>query len=136
MPLKITLKPHERLILAGAAITNGNATANLIIENSVPILRKKDILKEQDATSPARRIYFVIQLMYLDMENRVSYQGKFWDLVREFVHAAPSSRALINEINRHVMVERHYAALKAAQKLVKYEDSILLGKQVDKKESL
>jgi len=132
MSLKITLKPHEKLILAGAAITNGNTTANLIIENNVPILRKKDILKEEDASSPARRIYFVIQLIYLDHENRATYQGKYWDFIRDFVHAAPSSQALINEINDHVMGGKYYPALKAAARLIKYEESILSGKKGDK----
>jgi flagellar biosynthesis repressor protein FlbT len=133
MPLKITLKPHERLILAGAAITNGSSTANLIIENKVPILRKKDILKEEDASSPARRIYFVIQLMYLDQENRAAYQNRYRDLVRDFVQAAPSAQPLINEINVLVTGDQYYAALKVARKVVRYEDMILsLGRSARK----
>jgi flagellar biosynthesis repressor protein FlbT len=136
MPLKITLKPHERLILAGAAITNGNTTANLIIENNVPILRKKDILKEEDASSPARRIYFVIQLMYLDHENSISYQGRYWDLVRDFLRAAPSSLALINEINGLVIEEKYYAGLKATSRLIKHEECILSsGSKKNQKET-
>lgn len=130
MSLKITLKPHERMIIAGAAITNGGATASLIIENKVPILRKKDILKEEDAISPAKRIYFVIQLMYLDHENRTIYQGRYWDLIRDFVKAAPSSKDLINEINAEVMEGRYYTAMKAAKRLIRYEGGILsLGAQ-------
>jgi len=125
MSLKITLKPHERMILAGAAITNGSSTANLTIENNVPILRKKDILKDEDATSPGRRIYFVIQLMYLDQENRVSYQGRYWELIRDIVQAAPSLKPVINEINEHVIGGRYYAALKAGKKLIKDEEAIL-----------
>jgi flagellar biosynthesis repressor protein FlbT len=125
MSLKISLKPHERLIIAGAVIINGNTTANLIVENNVPILRKKDIMREADAASPARRIYFVVQMMYLDLENRVSYQGKYSDLVRDFLKAAPSSRLIIDEINEDVMEERYYPALKAAAKLIKLEEEIL-----------
>lgn len=125
MSLKITLKPHERMIIAGAAITNGGATASLIIENKVPILRKKDILKEEDATSPAKRIYFVIQLMYLDHENRAIYQGRYWDLIRDFVKAAPSSKGIIDEINGDVMKGQYYAALKAAGRLIRHEEAIL-----------
>jgi flagellar biosynthesis repressor protein FlbT len=125
MSLKISLKPHERLIIAGAAIINGNTAADLIIENNVPILRKKDILREEAATSPARRIYFIVQMMYLDLENRIAYQGKYWDLVRDFINAAPSSLPLINEINGDVMKERYYPALKAAARLIKLEENIL-----------
>ncbi len=45
MALKISLKPHEKMILGGAVITNGNSMGcHLVIENKVPILREKDIL--------------------------------------------------------------------------------------------
>jgi len=125
MSLKLTLKPHEKMIIAGAAITNGGSTAELIIENNVPILRKKDIMKEQDAVSPAKRIYFIVQLMYLDMENRISYQGRYWDLVRNFLDAAPSSQALMNELNEFVLAGNYYAALKSARRLMRHEENIL-----------
>ena len=41
MALKIALKPHEKMILAGAVVTNGNTPASLIIENEVTLLRGK-----------------------------------------------------------------------------------------------
>lgn len=117
------------MIIAGAAVTNGNSTANLLIENNIPILREKDIFKEEDATSPARRIYYIIQLMYLDQENRISYHGTYWNLMRDFIRAAPSTIALIDEISEHILGERYYKALKLAQDLIKREQSIMSGDQ-------
>lgn len=125
MPLKITLKPGERLILAGAAITNGKSTASLLIDNKVPILREKDILGEKDASSPARRIYFVIQLMYLDPENIKSYEEKYQAFTGDFEKAVPSSSDIIDEIREHVKNRKYYLALKVAKKLMKYEKTIL-----------
>src|SRR5262249_5631713 len=69
MPLKITLKPRERLILGGAVLRNGTAASHLLVENEVPILRERDILSERQANSPCRRIYFAIQLMYVDQQH-------------------------------------------------------------------
>ena len=58
MALKITLKPGERMIIGGAVLTNGNsASCDLVVENKIPILRQKDILTEEKANSPCRRIY-------------------------------------------------------------------------------
>ena len=127
MPLKITLKPGERLILAGAAITNGKSTSNLLIDNKVPILRQKDILGEKDATSPARRIYFVIQLMYLDTENVNLYEHRYIEFTDDFVKAVRSSAPMINKIRDHVQKREFYLALKEAKKLIKYEKTILPG---------
>ena len=66
MALKVKLKPNERIIVAGASITNGGSAATLIIGNRVPVLRERDILKQEEADSPAKRIYFVVQVMYVD----------------------------------------------------------------------
>lgn len=125
MPLKITLKPGERLILAGAAITNGKSTANLLIDNKVPILRQKDILGEKDATTPARRIHFIVQLMYLDPENKKSYEDKYIKFVGDFEKAVPSSSPMIENIRRYVVKNEFYLAVKETKKLIKYENAIL-----------
>ena len=61
MPLKISLKPHERMIIGGAVVTNGDSRTEFRIENKVPLLRQKDIMSEQEANSHCRRIYFIQQ---------------------------------------------------------------------------
>ena len=117
MALKITLKPQEKMILGGAVISNGNhAACQLIIENKVPLLREKDILREKDADSPCRSLYFIIQLMYIDTENSDIHQKNYWDLVHEIVKAAPSTTGLIDRINEDIVNNRYYQALKSARK--------------------
>ena len=65
MSLKIELKPHESIIVGDALITNDNDRVRFYIDGNVPILREKFILREKDATTPAKRIYFIVQQMYL-----------------------------------------------------------------------
>ena len=125
MPLKISLKPGEKVIIAGAVLRNGKTAADFLVENKVPILREKDILKEKEADSPARRIYFVIQLMYVDQDNLVVYHNTYWRLIREFLSAVPSSLKLIDDISEHILGDRYYQALRTARKLIKYETEIL-----------
>lgn len=125
MALKISLKPHERLIIGGAVITNGGGKAELLVENSVPILREKDILREQDADSPCKRIYFTIQLMYVDEKNLVEYHNAYWKLVRDLIDAAPSTLAHIDVISDHILNGRHYQALKLTQRLIEYEQEVI-----------
>ena len=125
MPLKITLKPHERMIAGGAVITNGNTKCDLLIENKVSILRQKDIMSEKDADSPCRRIYFAIQLMYVDEENLIEHHSTYWKLVQDIVKAAPSMLALIDQISEHILNNKYYQALKLARKLIDYEQEII-----------
>ncbi len=114
MALKINLKPHERLIVGGSVISNGNSKSELIVENTVPVLREKDILREKDADSPCKRIYFMIQLMYVDQENLAEHHKIYWDLVKEIAEAAPSRRRL-QEISEDVLNGRYYQALKLTE---------------------
>jgi len=126
MALKITLKPNEKMVVGGAVITNGNIkNTDLIIENNVPILRQKDILSEKDATSPCSRIYFLIQLMYIDEENIAAHQQTYWELVRELLEAVPRLTGHIDQINENILSGNCYRALKLASELIDYEQEVL-----------
>lgn len=122
MALKITLKPHERMILGGAVITNGHVRSDFIVENNAPVLRQKDIMSEQDASSPCRRIYLAIQLMYVDEKNLITYHNLYWKLVQSLVKAAPSVLGMIDQMSEHILNNRYYQALKLARRLIQYEE--------------
>ncbi len=123
--LKITLKPREKILIGGALISNGNATSELILENEIPVLREKDLLAEKDATTPSRRVYYVIQLMYFDPANLREHHKLYWDLVRQLVQAAPSTLGLIDAISEEILNNRYYQALKIAKKLIEYENELI-----------
>jgi len=125
MPLKLTLKPHERVILGGAVITNGASSSHLLIENNVPILRQTDILSEAQANTPCRRIYFVLQLIYIDQAQSAELQPLYWELAREVLEAAPSMKNLISKISQFIIENKMYQALKAARKLIQYEEELI-----------
>jgi flagellar protein FlbT len=125
MSLKITLKPNERLIIGGAVVTNGNKhPCNLVIENDAPVLREKDILSEKEADSPCSRIYFVIQLMYIDQENLSVHHESYWNLVRPLVQAVPRLTGLVDQISEKVINGKYYLALKLAGQLIAFEEEI------------
>jgi flagellar protein FlbT len=125
MALKIELKPGERMLIGGAVVKNGSRqTSALIIENNVPVLRGKDILSEKEANTPCTRIYFVIQLMYIDMENLAIHHESYWKLVRPLLKAAPRLTGLVAQINENILNGKYYQALKLAAELIAYEKEI------------
>lgn len=125
MPLKITLKPYEKFILGRAVITNGDAKSVFVVENEVPILREKDILSLEAADTPCKKIYFAIQLMYVDNKNLPEHHKTFWELVKDVVEAAPSTKPILHEISENILNERYYQALKLTKKLIGYEREII-----------
>ncbi|NTU42159.1 MAG: flagellar protein FlbT [Nitrospirales bacterium] len=125
MALKISLKPNEKLIIGGAVVRNGDKNIHLFIENNVPILREKDIMRQEDAKTFCGSIYFVIQLMYIDGKNILEYHNTYWKFVRELVEAVPRTVGLIDQISQQILREDYYQALKLAKKLIEFEKEAL-----------
>ncbi len=125
MALKLSLKPQEKVIIGGAVITNGNTACNLLIENNVPILREKDILTEEQADTFCKKIYLVVQLMYLSEEINLDLTEHYTRLVEELLTAAPSMNDLISGISGYILNGKYYQALKLAQQLIQYEEELL-----------
>lgn len=125
MSLKIRLKPNEKMLVGHAVIRNGDKASEFFIENNAAILREKDIMKENAATSPARRLYFTVQLMYVDAENLDRYQGAYNDLSQQILTAAPSTAKLLEEIASSVACRDYYHALKITKKLIEHEKLLL-----------
>jgi len=126
MALKIRLKPHEKMILNGAVITNGKSHSEFIVENRVMILREKDILRVDEATTYCSQIYMAIQMMYIDGgKNLAEYHKTYWALARDLVKAVPSTVDNVSVISEHLLKNEYYQALKAARKLMDYEQEVL-----------
>ena len=124
MSIKVELKPHERLIVGNCVITNADQRTRLFIDGKAPVLREKDILSAATADSPARRIYFAVQLMYLE-DDIEKLRRDYFALVTDLVRAAPSSIQIIDEINNEILTGQLYKALRAAKKLIQHEQDIL-----------
>lgn len=125
MPLKIQLKPGERLILGGAVVKNGKNKAELLVENQVPILRQKDILSLKDADTLCKKIYFVIQLMYIDEGRLSEHHQSYWTLVKELVKTCPAVLGMIDQISEEILGGNYYQALKWTRKLMEYEEEVM-----------
>jgi flagellar protein FlbT len=128
MSLKVELKPHERLVVGSCLITNSDQRTRLFIDGKAPVLREKDILSAATADTPAKRIYFAVQLMYLD-DSVERLRREYFALVTDLVRAAPSTTKLIDEINNEILTGHLYKALRAAKKLISYEEGLLLNAQ-------
>lgn len=124
MTLKVELKPNERIIIGATVIRNGDSRTKLFIEGAAPILREKDILTAQTANTPARRIYLATQLIYLEGDVG-KHHDVYFELVRDFLAAAPSALPIIAEINNRILSGDLYKALRAARQLVTFEDNLI-----------
>ncbi|MBL8551842.1 MAG: flagellar biosynthesis repressor FlbT [Hyphomonadaceae bacterium] len=127
MPLKLSLRPGERFVVNGAVVQNGDRRAALVLQNKASVLREKDIMLPEEASSPARRIYFPIMLMYLGEADLDSSYGEFAARLAEFMGVVrdPAVLAECVAISREVMAAEYYRALMRCRKLMQYESERL-----------
>jgi flagellar protein FlbT len=120
MPLRVELKPFERITIGEIVLINSGNRTSFLVDGDAPILREKDTVTAETANTPVRRFYFCIQMMYLKSDNpryRDSYPGLLEDLRK----ANPESGDLINSVNDHVSSGFLYKGLKEIRKLMQCE---------------
>ncbi|MDZ4776050.1 MAG: flagellar biosynthesis repressor FlbT [Alphaproteobacteria bacterium] len=133
MPLKLSLRPGERFVVNGAVIQNGDRRAALILQNKASVLREKDIMQPEEATTPARRVYYPIMLLYLDHGDPDQAYSEFAVRLAEFTSAVRNPEALADcvGVSKEVMGGEYYKALMRCRKLMAYEDDLLGITNVD-----
>ena len=123
MPLRVELKPFERIVIGESVIINSGTRTSFLIDGETPVLRERDTVTAETANTPVRRLYFCVQMMYLknDVQRyRTAYLGFIQDL-----HASvPAARTVIQIINDHVSSGALYKALKEIRKLMKAEEEV------------
>ena len=126
MPLRIELKPFERIVIGETVLVNSGTRTSFLIDGDAPILRERDTITAETANTPAKRLYLCVQTMYLKNDiarYRLAYQG----FLRELRNSNPGARLTIDAVNDHVSAGALYKALREIRKLVKREDELLVA---------
>jgi flagellar protein FlbT len=113
MTLKLSLKPGEKFVVNGAVLINGDRPASFIVENQVTVLRDRDMLQAVEATTPAKRIYYAILMLYQGKDGAAHYYDEFVSEMAAFMNGINDSETLnlCVSISRDVLVGHHYKAL-------------------------
>lgn len=127
MPLKLSLKPGEKFVLNGAVVQNGDRRGVLVLQNKASVLREKDIMQLDQVTTPSRRIYFPVMMMYLEESVAERFYEDFATRLNEFMSVVRNPAVLADciAISKHVMAREYYRALMLSRKLIEYEDERL-----------
>ena len=69
MPLRIIVKPQERLIVNGAVLRNGGShNITLIVETQCQFLREGELISESEADTPCKKLCLTLQVLHLSDE--------------------------------------------------------------------
>ncbi|WP_417821482.1 flagellar biosynthesis repressor FlbT [Terasakiella sp.] len=126
MPLKLNLKKEQKIIINGAVLENkSDRSLSLALLNDAVILRDRDILTAEEASTPAARVYYSLQCAYLFKEKRIRYVAEAKVFIEDFMVAVPSSKKICEKVLSKIEDEDFYGALRDARKLIDVEAKVL-----------
>ncbi|MGQ0564904.1 MAG: flagellar biosynthesis repressor FlbT [Gemmobacter sp.] len=126
--LVLKLGPHERVLINGAVIENGERRSRLaVMTPNANILRLKDAIHPGEVTTPVRRVCYIAQLV---LSGDVAPGDAKMQLLRGIEQLSQAltdhdSRAQLTLATAAVLDNQHYQALKALRALLPREERLL-----------
>lgn len=126
MTLRISLRNGEPVIVNGAVLRAVGRT-DLVLENEATILRGRDVMKPQDANSPAKQLYFACMMAYIDPADLARHQQLLLEKLEALLSAlrSPEAKAACVAFAEKVAVGQFYQALADCRWLIGYEAEAL-----------
>ena len=125
--LVLKLGPHERILINGAVIENGDRRSRLnIVTPNANILRLKDAIHPDEVNTPVRRVCYIAQLVLSGdadpEEARLQLLRGIEQLSQVMTDA--DSRSLLDRASRAVMSQEFYPAMRHLRALLPREERL------------
>lgn len=122
--MNITLRAGERIYINGAVL-RVDRKATLELMNDATFLLETHVMKAEDATTPLRQIYFVVQVMLMDpasARNTSQLAASLIDKAREAFESLQIRRGL-DSILDLIGRARYFEAMKALRLMYPLEQA-------------
>lgn len=130
--LVLKLGPHERVLINGAVIENGDKRSRLaVMTPNAHILRLRDAIHPEQVNTPVRRVCYIAQLV---LSGDVAPDEARMQLLRGIeqlsqVLTDPDSRAQLALASAAVLEDQHYQVMKALRSLLPREERLMAAAQ-------
>jgi len=124
--MHISLRCGEKIYINGAVL-RVDRKVSLELLNDATFLLEAHVMKVEDATTPLRQLYFIIQIMLMNPHDSVKARAMCESAIRKTI-AASGNAALATGLRAvQLLVDsgRAFEALKAVRALFPIEDEIL-----------
>jgi len=125
--LVLKLGPHERVLINGAVIENGDRRSKLaIMTPNAHILRLRDAIHPEEVTTPVRRVCYIAQLVLSGDADPKEARMQLLRGIEQLsqVLTDHDSKLQLNLATASVLEDNHYQALKALRSLLPREERL------------
>jgi flagellar biosynthesis repressor protein FlbT len=126
--LVLKLGPHERVLVNGAVIENGDRRSRLsILTPNANILRLRDAIRPDQVTTPVRRVCYIAQLLLSGDADEDQGRHQLRRGIEQLSQALtdPDSRSHLSEATEAVTTGDFYRAMKKLRALLPREERLL-----------
>ena len=125
--LVLKLGPHERVLINGAVIENGERRSRLaVVTPNAHILRLRDAIHPEEVNTPVRRVCYIAQMV---LSGDAKPEDARMQLLRGIEQLSQvltdhDSRTLLNQATDAVLEDQFYPAMKALRSLLPREERL------------
>ncbi|MDR5652703.1 flagellar biosynthesis repressor FlbT [Ruixingdingia sedimenti] len=125
--LVLKLGPHERVLINGAVVENGDRRSRLaIMTPNAHILRLRDAIHPEQVNTPVRRVCYIAQLVLSGDAGAGEARMQLLRGIEQLsqVLTDHDSRVQLTLATQAVLEDQHYQALKALRSLLPREERL------------
>jgi flagellar biosynthesis repressor protein FlbT len=124
--MQIHLKRGEKIYVNGAVLRI-DRRASLEFLNDVDFLLENHVIQAEDARTPLRQLYFVVQTMLIDPGNSGMTHQLYVHLAHRLVQAVstPEIAEAVRLADEKVTAGKYFEALKALRGVFALEDKVM-----------
>ncbi len=127
--LVIRLRPFEKFLINGVIVENGEKRTKLRVKSpGANILRLRDALHPEDATTPVKRLYYMAQLAVSGDLDESAASSELIPGLQALRDALPDddSRAHVDRARNHVRAGEFYQVMRVLKTLLPFEEKLLM----------
>ena len=128
--LILKLAPHERVLINGAVIENGDKRSRFsIVTPNANVLRLRDAIHPGDVRTPVRRVCYIAQLVLSGDADPDEAATQLLRGIEQLSQALtdPDSRAVLAKATTAVVARQFYPAIRHLRALLPREERLLAG---------
>ena len=131
--LVLKLGPHERVLINGAVIENGDKRSRLsVMTPNANILRLRDAIHPESVNTPVRRVCYIAQLV---LSGDADPKDAKMQLLRGIEQLSQvltdhDSRALLSQATSAVLEDQHYQVMRALRGLLPREERLMAARPI------
>ena len=131
--LGLKLGPHERVLINGAVIENGDKRSRLsVMTPNANILRLRDAIHPEAVNSPVRRVCYIAQLV---LSGDADPKDAKMQLLRGIEQLSQvltdhDSRTLLSQATAAVLEDQHYQVMRALRGLLPREERLMAARPI------